>query len=72
MTFAPEGYAGGALVESRAQQELAGPLTMTQRLEARRDMLAAQLEQTEAALAALNDNPDVARAVDAIAKLGHF
>ena len=50
----------------------AGPMSMTERLQARRDMLAKQLEETEAALAALKDNPEVARAVDAISKLGHF
>ena len=47
-------------------------MSMTERLQARRDLLAQQLEETEAALAALKDNPDVARAVDAISKLGHF
>ncbi len=49
-----------------------GPMSMTERLQLRRDTLAKQLEETEAALAALKDNPEVARAVDAISKLGHF
>ena len=48
------------------------PASMVERLELRRAALAAQLEQVDTALAAMKDNPEVARVVDAISKLGHF
>ena len=48
------------------------PPTMTERLRERRDMLRKHLDEVEAALSELEGNPDVARVVDAISRLGHF
>lgn len=48
------------------------PITMTERLRARRTMLRQQLDEVEQALSALESNEEVARVVDAISRLGHF
>ena len=46
--------------------------TMTERLRDRKRRLEYELEKINEALAALESNPEVARTVDAISKLGHF
>lgn len=48
------------------------PPSLTERLSMERDRCAKRLEQLDAAIAALKDIPEVSRAVDAIARLGHF
>ena len=66
--------------EERLQQQVAGPLiggtitppTITERLRDQKKRLEIQLEQINEALAALDSNPEVARTVDAISKLGHL
>lgn len=51
---------------------VAGPMSMTERLEAQRDSLKAQLEKVEAALEAIRKSPDVEAAVNAISRLGGY
>jgi CRP-like cAMP-binding protein len=46
--------------------------TLSERLQHRREDLEHQLKQTQEAIEALESSPEVQRAVDAIAKLGHF
>ena len=62
------GESGGAMVDAKS----AFPQTMTDRLRTMKKDLEDKLEQVNEALAALESNPEVARTVDAISKLGHF
>ena len=60
------------MIESAAKQQIIGmsnPPSMTERLEAQRDSLKAQLERVEAALDAIRKSPDVEAAVNAISGL---
>ncbi len=66
------GIATTPLMEQARTNSLSGPLTMTDRLKNRRDMLKRELTAVEEAIEAMEANEDVARAVDAITRLGHF
>ena len=47
-------------------------MTVTDRLRARRDQLAKELQEVNDALDAMESNPEAAKLVDTLSKLGHF
>ena len=62
-------------------QELAGtaeiglsrmPVSTTNRLKSEEERLVKRLEEVREAIAALEANPEIQAAIDAISKLGHF
>lgn len=63
-------------VESIPKQQIIGgtviPQSITDRLKDEKLRLEDRLQQLNEAIKALDDNPDVARTVNAISKLGHF
>jgi len=61
----------GQAVEVRKDSGLTNP-SMTERLHRLRKSLESKLEKVNEAISALESNPEVARTVDAISKLGHF
>lgn len=64
---------GGNYPMPQAEQSaLVGPMSTTERLKERRERLKAELAQVEEAITALEESPEVARAVDAISKIGGF
>jgi hypothetical protein len=60
-------YSGALVEEPRLAQS-----TMTERLQRKKAQLEGELTRVNAALEALEGNPEVARVVDAISELGHF
>jgi len=58
--------------DTAAGQASLGSLSMTDRLNNEKVRLDARLKEVNAAIDALLASPDVALAVDAISKLGHF
>ncbi len=48
------------------------PISTTDRLSSEKERLEQRLEAVDAAISALESNPEIQNAIDAISKLGHF
>ena len=62
----------GLIAAGSTGETLLMPTSTTDRLQSEKERLEQRLNQVNQAIAALEQNPEIQNAIDAISKLGHF